>query len=381
MKFTINASDFRSALKDACDVAPSKGILPEQSCLYLIAGENALTIQARSDSAEISLTVPCDTQETGEALIPSRMLLDYVSLASGEVAVSTDKKLRMTIKSGKKTSTVAGLETHRFKALEFGGYTDILSVPGAEFAACINRTAFCTSADESRAQICGVHLSIDNMGRIRFVGMDGVKVSMCRMDETDLLADSAEGWELTIPNAALRLISGQFSDDEKVTLSMDRWHLCLSAGDKKMIVSLISKPYLDIDRVIPASYSSSVLVDGKAFTEALKLVEIAAGAAATNDARWNIVRIQTDGQNRCVYLSADNESTEAATTVDMEQRGENLTIFFNVRFLRDLASACVRESDELEISFTSAVGIASIRPVNTSCGMVTYVVPVRTNRA
>lgn len=379
MKFTINATDFRDALKAACEVAPAKGILPEQSCLYIHAEDEKITVQARSESAEITLTVPCiDVQDDGDALVPSRMLLDYVSLASGEVSVSTDSKQRMTIKNGKKTSVLSGMETDKFKPITFSG-KPLLSTSGQELAACINRTSFCTSTDETRSQLCGVHLSIAPDGGIRYTGMDGVRVSICDMDKTDMLDESESGWEMTFPNATLKLIASQFGDADTVTLSLDNYRACLTRSDRKMIFPLNVKQYLDLNRIINQTYKTELLMDAKAFLEALRLTEIAAGAAAANDSRWNIVRLQTHGQNGCISLSADNASTEAATTVDCDQHGEDITIFFNVRYIKDLAAACARESDQITFSFTSPVGIASIKPVNAPCNMATYVVPVRTN--
>jgi DNA polymerase-3 subunit beta len=239
MKFTINATDFRAALKAACEVAPSKGILPEYSCVFLQADEEGdLRIYARSESMEFTVAVPCDVQDAGEALIPSRMLLDYVSLAYGDVQISTDAKQKMTIKSGKKTSSIVGMSTDRFKAPAFSG-EDILCASGADFAACLNRTSFCTSTDETRSMLCGVHLTIDSLGHIKFVGMDGYRISMCDMDKTDLIADLPDGKETTLPNAVLKLIPSLFSGEEKITFGLETYRASISGGGKTLIFPLM----------------------------------------------------------------------------------------------------------------------------------------------
>lgn len=380
MKFVTDSASFRDVLKAACEVAPSKGILPEQSCLFLVAEGDLLHVYARNESVEIALDHPCDVQETGEALVPSRLLLDYVSLASGEVSVSTDKKLRMTIKSGKRTSTLAGLESHRFAPLQFHG-EEVFSAPGAELTACFGRTSFCTSADETRKALCGVHMDISNTGHITFIALDGIKISMCEMDKTDMMADWTDTHGLTIPNAALRLITGQFSDAERVTLRLEPHRACFSTPEKQLVFSLIVNPFLPYERVIPAAYSTSVLMDAKTFLDAVKLVEIAAAAAPSKDNRYNVVRMQADGQNGSFALSADTEATAAATEVDCDISGEDLVIYFNVRFIRDLAAACAKESGTLEFSFTGPGTVARLKPIDSPSHMATYVVPVRTATA
>ena len=378
MKFSINATDFRAALKAACEVAPSKGILPEYSCVFLQAdeGEN-LRIYARSESMEFSVTVPCDVQDDGEALIPSRMLLDYVSLASGDVQISTDAKQKMTIKSGKKTSSIVGMDTDRFKAPAFSG-EDVLRASGADFAACLNRTSFCTSLDETRPQLCGVHLSIDSIGHVKFVGMDGYRISMCDMDKTELLADLPQGREITIPNAVLKLIPSLFSGDDAITLGLETYRASISANGKMLIFPLIAKEYIQYGRLLTNDYKTELLLNSDAFLEALRLVEIASGNAEGNDQRKNLIRIQTDGENGCVTLSADNAATDAVTVVDCDLRGEDMTIYFNVKYVKDLAAVCAKESDAITFSLTGPVSIASIAPQNSQSRLTTYVVPVRT---
>lgn len=380
MKFEINATDFRAALKSACEVAPSKGILPEQSCLYLCTeGEETLRIHARSDTGEISLSlsVPCFVHEEGEALIPSRMLLDYASMASGAVLVSTDAKQKATLKFGGKTSSIAGMEPDRFKAPVFSG-EQAFSVPGEELAACLGRTSFCTGTDETRAVLCGVHLTIDALGRTRFVGMNGYQVSMCDMQPAQMLADWSEPRELTVPNAVLRLIATQFGGESAVTLSLESYRAAVSCPGKTLIFPLIAKEYVQYQRLIPEAYSTELLANADDLLQALRLVEIASGAATGNDQRKNLICLRASGKEHSILLSADNDVSDAQTAVDCDMRGDDIAIYFNVKYIKDLVSACARECATVVIGFTGPLSIACIRPQNSASGMTTYVVPVRT---
>lgn len=379
MKFTINASDFRDALKAACEVAPSKGILPEQSCVFLVTDEDALRVYAKNESMDIALTVPCiDVFDQGQALIPSRLLLDYISLASGEVLISTDAKQKMAIKSGNKNSSIAGMDPERFKVPTFDG-KPILSVSGACLAACLKRTAFCTGVDETRMQLCGVHLSIGLDGNVTFVGMNGYEVSMCEMVKTDMSEDLSEDYEITFPNAVLRLISSLFSGEEKVSMNLESYRASISSPSKKLIFPLISKEYIDYRRLLGnLVYKTEALVDSRSMLEALRLVEIASANAIGNDQRKNLICMQMDGQNSSISLRAANDATEALTVVDCDLHGEDMTIYFSVKYVKELTAACAKECGNTVISLTGPVSIACIRPQESDSNMHTYVVPVRT---
>lgn len=378
MKFTIHSITFRDALKSACEVAPSKGILPEQSCLYLRVQDDTLTICARDESTDIELVIPCQAQEDGEALVPSRMLLDYVSLADGSVTVSVDAKQRMTLKSGKKTSALACMDTDRFKPMAFAG-EPVFTIDGAALSACISRTSFACSTDETRAVLCGIHLTIDPNGSAHFASCNGVEIAQCDMDKLDFNADWSEPRGITLPNTALKLIQSQFGSYDHVTLSLETYRAAFSAEGKRMAFPLISKEFPDITRVYPPSYKTDIRILARPFLEALRLVEIAASSAPSKDNRWNLIRLQTDGENGCLYLSADTEATEARTAVDCDVQGEDMTIFFNVRYLKDLTAVCGKESDELSFSLSSPVGVARMRPLDCPAVMSAYVVPVRTS--
>lgn len=380
MKFTINSTDFRDALKSACEVAPSKGILPEYSCVFLQADEEgSLQVCARNEAMELTVTVPCNAQDAGEALIPSRMLLDYVSLASGEVQIATDAKEKMTIKSGKKTSSIVGMSPDRFKVPSFSG-EDVLRTSGADFAACLNRTGFCTSTDETRSQICGVHLSIDSIGHIRFVGMDGYRISMCDLTKTEMLADLPEGRETTFPNAVLKLIPSLFSGCDKVTLALEPYRAAISGDGKTLIFPLNVKEYIQYGKLIERVYQTEILLNADALMEALRLVEIASGNAEGADQRKNLIRVKTDREANCITLSADNSATDAIVSVDCEMRGADMTIYYNVKYVKDLVAACARESGSVTFSLVGPVEIAKIAPLDSPSNLATYVVPVRTRK-
>lgn len=380
MKFTIDAADFRSALKSACEVAPSKGLLPEYSCLFLqTVGADALSVFAKNESMEISLSVPCRVQEDGSALIPSRLLLDYVSLSSGEVQITTDAKQKTTVKSGKNVSSIMGMEPDRFKPMSFSGDA-VLSASGADLAACLARTSFCTSVDETRAMLCGVHLTIDPVGRVKFVGMDGYRISMCDLEQISILADLPEPREITFPNATLKLISSLFSGDETVVLRLEAYRAALEAEGKTLAFPLIAKEYVQYQRLLGSVYKTEILLHASAFLDALRLVEIASGNAVGNDQRRNLIRIQTDTAKHCITLSADNETTDAVTAVDCDLRGEDMTIYFNVKYVKDLAAVCAKDSENVVFSLSGPVSIACIAPQNSPNRLTTYVVPVRTQK-
>lgn len=376
MKFVIHSINFRDALKSACEVVPNKAIVAEDSCIFLCAHDNTLKVSARDQNTDIELIVPCQVQEEGETLAPSRMLLDYISLANGSVAVSVDTKQRMTIKSGKKTSTLACMDTDRFKPMAYAG-EPLLAMSGSVLATSIARTSFCTGTDESRQSICGVRLSVNLDGDIVFVGMDGFKISRCEVGGARFMDNSDAPHEFTIPNAVLKLITSLFGCEEMVTVNACVHRASICGGNKTLAFPLYVRQYPPYESLIPNSYQTETRIDSRSLLEALRLVEVAASSVPAKDGRWNICRVKVDGENGCIVLTSDSETSSAETFVDCDVQGADMQINFNVRYLKDIASACAKESDSIGFCLSNAEGVACMKPLDCAASMNTYIAPVR----
>lgn len=377
MKFSINATEFRAALKAACEVAPSKGILPEYSCVFLQADGDELTICAQDANIDIKLVVPCEVQEEGVALAPSRMLLDYVSLASGLVTISMDSSLRMTIKSGKKSSTIACMDASRFRKMSYAG-DPILTMSGSDLATSISRTSFCTGTDETRQAICGVRFSAKSNGDIVFAAIDGFKFSRCKISGAKVMDDSDAPKDFTIPNSVLKLIMSLFGNEDAVTVSACEHRASINNGRKMLAFPLYVSKFPPYESLIKPSYRTEMRFDARLLLDALRLVEVAASAAPSKDGRWNICRLKVDGENGCIVLSSDTETSSAESSVDCDVYGVDMEVAFNVRYLIDLASACAKESGTIGLSLYSDEDCACMKPLDCSAVMDTYIAPVRT---
>lgn len=372
MRFTANAKDLKAALKTVCGVIPAKGIIPAQSCVFIQAKDGTLTLSGRGEDIFVEAVCSCRVEEDGEALAPSRMLMDYVSLADDEISIATDAKNAMTIRSGKKKSSLLCVESDQFKPVGFEGNL-LFTASGADFADCLSRVSFAVSVDESRPQLCGVHLAVHpEEGKTVFVALDAFKISLCRMN-----CGSFEGQhvtELTVPNAALRLISSMFGGFEKLTMHSNTTSAMISADGMRLVFPLIVKPYPEYTRVTNQNYKTSLRVDSAAMLDAVNIASIAANADMKTK---KCVQLDTDGENGLLRVSAVAAQTSASADVSAAQQGDDMSLFFNANYLKDVVSVCAKEGEDMELDFTTATGVCRIVPLSSALGLTTYILPVR----
>ena len=375
MKFTADTKDLKAALKAACEVVPARPLRQDYGCVFLHAEDELVDIYAKDQDMELSLSCPANVEECGEALVPAKLLADYVSLADSEVEL-TLKGTTLTVKSGRKKSTVLCLDTDLFTPAKLDG-TPLFTASGEDLAAWINRTSFCASYDESRRAICGVHMEIDPDGITRFVAMDGCRISCCdgRVEADESLVETAE---LTIPNAVVKQLVSLFGNIEKVSVSLEKYRASVKGGGRELIFPLITSQYVEYGRTIPAGYKTELKLNASELMDAFRLAEIASNTVASSVAK-NLVKLEADVQNGHLTVTTNTAVSQAVTAVPCDAWGEDMTIAFNVRYLRDLLAACSKECGEVELGFTTPLGVARMKPLESGANLATYIAPVRTH--
>lgn len=376
MKFSAESTDLKRAVKAACEVIPPRGINPEATCVYLGLSNGKLLVSGRSESVYVELECPCSPVKSGEALVPARTLLDYISLADGEVILSLDSKNTLTIINGKKKSTIVCLDADRYQTAQFGG-KPAFSVSGESLVSCLSRVAFSAAVELVRPAMCGVRMTLLSDGDLRFSAIDNVRVAMC-----DSVCDVSDGapadLSATVPSSILRLIQTLFSSPQNVTFSFEPGRGMFSCDSCRLVFASPAGafPSMAIDRMLELKYAGRTVVGSKEMLDATGLVSVAAEASPTAGSRY-LVRLETSSKSRELMLSAMNEVTAANTSVDADHEGDDIAIGFSVRLLRDAVAACAKESDEVEISFTSSVGPVRIAPASKNSTLTTFVMPVR----
>ena len=376
MKFSADSADLKRAIRAACEVIPSRAPTPELTCVYLNASEGQLLVSGRNESVFVELTCPCSPVKDGEALVPAKTLLDYVSLAEGEVILSLDSKNALTILSGSHKSTIVCLDASHYQPAQFTG-KPAFSLPGNALSLGLSRVAFSAAVELARPAMVGVRVILLPDGSLRFGAIDNVRVAICHTADCDVADGAPADLSVTVPAAILRLVQTLFGGMESVLFSFEPGRGMFSCEECRLVFAAPAGafPSAALDRMMGLSYPIRVTASAKAMADAASLASVAAESSPAGS-RF-LVRLETDAASHELRFSAGNEMTAASTSVPTDHDGGDITIGFSVRLLRDAIAACAKEADDLEISFTSSSGPARIAPVSDSSTLTTFVMPVR----
>jgi DNA polymerase-3 subunit beta len=216
------------------------------------------------------------------------------------------------------------------------------------FLAALSGVLFAAATDEGRPLLTGVKL-VKKDGGITVIATDGYRLSLKKLDlpiEGDL--------DIVIPARALSevvKISSEEKEAGSVTMVQNEdGQLVFVVGDNEIHTRAIAGDYPNIEKIIPKTHNTRVLMDSVGLTRAVK----SAAVFARDNA--NILRLHIENQS--VTVSA-NTPQVGENHVEMEAKvdGEGGDIAFNSRFLLEFLNGFIGEEVLFEMTGSLNPGV------------------------
>ena len=181
MKITCNAGDMKKALSIAMSAMAARPAQTALGCVLMDAVEGAVALYATDGSMEISVRMDAAVKEEGTALLPGKLLLEYVSIASGEITLSVDEKQRCVISGAGRKSTIAGIPPEEYVICTLPDTEPTVFMAGETFARLVKGCAFCAGVDEARKTLVSVYAAF-GPDKAEFVSLDGYRMVLVHGD-------------------------------------------------------------------------------------------------------------------------------------------------------------------------------------------------------
>lgn len=358
MKVTVNSSLFKTAISTATEALSSRPAKNEWNCVHMqtcdVDGLQSVKITCQDFGICITTSIPCKIESAGAALIPAKLLKQYVALMNGEITISSDSNTFQTeLKSGSKKSKISGYDPSDFipaiKEQKADGHA---SMKGDDFAELVNGTAFCCSVDQTQMVLTGVHILFtpDNQSA-ECVGVDGYRLAIRRAE-----AFSDRLGEINIPAPVAQKIVSIMGKAESISFRFGGGICIASSGKAEIAFSLLTGAYVDYKRLICSVMQSQAKVSVPALLSAVKFANIAASSGKTH-----ALLVQFDQDS--ITISAAASDNDSVTRVECEFIGQPTKMCFNGRYLEDALNKMDRYCDEAILSLRSPVAPMSVVPV------------------
>ena len=343
MKLTAAREDFLAPLQSVIGVVERRQTMPVLANVLLSARDNRLSITGTDLEVELVATRQVSVQQAGDITIPGRKLLDIFKALPEKTSVtlSTDGE-RVTIRGGRSRFTLSSLPATDFPVIEEINAQQTLALEQGEFRRLIDKTHFSMAQQDVRYYLNGLLLETDGKS-LRAVATDGHRLAICEMELKERGKNAQH--QVIVPRKGVLELQRILGTDGAIELAIGTNHVRAQIGDIRFTSKLIDGRFPEYGRVIPAAPARKVEADREALRAALQRTAI------LSNEKYRGIRL-TARPDLLVVQAHNPEQEEAEDQVEVDYKGEEVEIGFNVNYLLDALSAI--ETDKVEIGLTDA---------------------------
>ncbi len=346
----------------------AKTTMPILTGIYLSAVDNTLELQATDYEIGISCKVEAQVYEPGTIVLSGRYFQELVRRLPGDTVEICSEKVDKTIQITSNLSqfNLLSLPAEEFPVLKPLIGTKTLTVKDNVLQDIIKKTVFACATDEARPIFTGGLLEVDGQD-IRMVATNTHRLALKKY----ILNDAGDMVKMIIPAKILSELARLLVSDQPFDVTI-YWHknqVAFAFAENYLIARLIEGQFPDYNKVIPASFETTVLISTDSFFDAVERVSLLA-----REGEYNVVKLSFK-QDEIIINSNNPDIGKASETVPAKITGKEMDIAFNAKYVTDILKNIT--SEQLVFSLNTPLSPACIRPADDE--NYTYIItPVRT---
>jgi len=266
-------------------------------------------------------------------------------LPAEEIQIKVEDSNWVKIQSGQSHFKLVGLPKEEYPALPDVAEEGMIAIEGETLREMIKKTLYSVGENDARYVLNGLFLHMTQAKgglNLRMVGTDGHRLSMI-----DRIVEAKhKETSIIIPKKAMIELRRVLEEDEpkaELRLGFSKNHALFKRDGLVMVSKLIDGNYPNYLQVIPAKSSKKVSVSKDVFTHAVRRVSI------LSKEKTNAVKMQLE-KGKLILSTNNPEVGEATEDLDIDYKGEGISIGFNSRYLMDVLTAMDRQTISLELS-------------------------------
>lgn len=353
----------------------SRSSLPVLLNVLIRAEGSKVEIMTTSLESAVRVSLECKVERAGETTVPGRALLEFVGqLDEGEVTIE---------KLGEEVVIACGGASARFATIASGEFPAIPKFEGGkkfiikahELAKCISSVFFCAAQDESRPILAGV--LFDCSKGMSLVATDGFRLGSYHIE---MPKGAAEPLKFVVPARALQEIpkivaetQGEKETDKSIEMivSDNLTQAVFKMDSIEFTTRLIEGSYPQWEKLVPANFSTKIVINKEALSRAIKIAAIFARDAGS------IVKfkLSQEGKKGLVLVSSNTAQVGSSDSkVVGEMVGPGGEIAFNFRYVLEALASIDDEDVVFEMNESLNPGRLSPKDSSSSFHII---MPVR----
>ncbi|MFO1503285.1 MAG: DNA polymerase III subunit beta [Steroidobacteraceae bacterium] len=356
MKFTASREQLIQPVQAVIGVVERKQTMPVLANVLLAVKNGRLSVTGTDLEVELVASGEVSVGQAGEITVPGRKLLEIAKALpdKSSVTVSLDGE-RLKVVAGRSRFTLSTLSAAEFPVVESVSAQQTLTLPQAELGRLIAKTHFSMAQQDVRYYLNGTLLETDGK-LLRTVATDGHRLAIAEA-QLATAGKSVNAQQVIVPRKGILELQRILGSEGDVEITIGSNHIRLQIGDIRFTSKLIDGKFPDYGRVIPASPSKAVVIERDSFRAALQRTAI------LSNEKYRGVRVSL-AKNSLKLQAHNPEQEEAQDEVEIDYKGDEMEIGFNVTYLLDALTAI--DTETVELGLTDANSSCLIRSPGTT---------------
>ena len=280
--------------------------LPVLSNVMIATERGRLKLSSTNLELGVTCFLGAKVEDEGSLTVPARLLLDYVSNLPSETVKldGTDDTLKLSC--GENNASIKGIPVAEFPLIPTSSGNANCVVEAAPFADALGQVVFAAAKDESRPEIAGVYFQLSEEGEITLAATDSYRLAERTLKKG--IERKGDAASVIIPGRALQEVhrildasAGKVSitfEDGQAIFSFD--DPILTGGNVEIVSRVVEGRYPDYAQIIPEEFSTTVRLNLKEFSTALKATSLFSRAEASD------LHIAVEQGDQTVRFSAES---------------------------------------------------------------------------
>ena len=368
MIFSMNTQDFLEGLTTvtrALAPRPAKQILDG---VLIVADENRINLTCSDGSLSIEYTTVADVQESGQTVLPGKILTELIrKLPGGTVTVTIQNQRLASIKCQKTRSNLSIMNAAEYPEITQLRKGNEIKIPQNKLRDMISHVVFAIATDESRQILTGCLLEVSR-SEARLVALDGFRLAMQKTFQPFDLPPEKEMVKAIIPGKVLTELSRILPDDDAFcSLLIDQGRMQCTFGNIRLTTVLLAGEYIDYRRIMPADFKTKAKANRIAVQDAIDRASLMA-----REGKNNLIKMSF--RQDVLKISSNAEMGDVEEEIDADLNGDDIDIAFNAKYIIDVIRNV--SDDELYMNFNTNVSPCVVMPPSGE-SYVYLILPVR----
>lgn len=351
MKFHVKTIDFNKAISTVESIVSTREVKSALANILIETESDSQLVYLSSTDMDISIKTSLSARiySEGHGSIPAKQLGNIIKSinfpeTSLELSKDEEENLRTLITDAQEKvdfkMTINGYEEEEPRKFPKIEEAEKKYFSSTILSQMFKKTFHAVAVEDTRYVFNGLYLSANNE-EITVVATDGRRLAKIQRKINNPFSFQNG---IIIPHKAVREILKLLDNTENISLLYIQGQLYVSDGKTELLCKLIDGNYPDYDAVIPKSSKHSARINKEDFTIALRQALIAAEEPSHQ------IRLSFSN-NKLNINSSDPGSTEASISLNVDYKGDDITIAFKGDYLIDITK--VIEAQEIEVRFNT----------------------------